>query len=346
MSRVINYNIHGILGIQINWDAYPRVSLEDLNLKLNYFRVADLEKPDIQVHIGRFAAGLDGSNVYERKYFVSEDSVYCEDHMLSNKWMIQLSGLESMAQLRLDVYVRSHTLRSLLAPGLFAHILLIPILEIKLLKMNYLLLHSAAVSKDGRAYLLSGRGDSFKTSLVMNLVREGYDYMGDERVVVGQESILSFPTHIKILSFCIAKLQDEHIGLLDRVRLVEFLARSPNANLPVTDRSRLAGLLYLSPSSTAFQANTLDIETAVTKMKYNLRLDHHEMTKILGVDRSPIAGCLTAYIASHPDSELAKVWTESCDRMRGIFSNITIHDLAIPLTYNTETTDFVKQFLI
>lgn len=307
--------------------------------------MAELENPDIIVHIGRFTPTISDSDVYECKYFVTEDSVYYKDKTLRNSWAFQLSGLEHRAQLKLNIHTSSYTLRSLIAPGLFTHILLMPIIELQLLKMNYLFPHAGAVSKDGRAYLLSGRGAAFKTSLVMNLVRNGYGYMGDERVVVGPKSILSFPTHIKIFSFYLSELRDENIRLFDRLRLVAFLTKHNTTNAEVTDESQLSGLFYISPSSTAFHANKLDVETAVTKMKFNQRLDYLEMAKVLGLSQSPILGCLMAYLASHPKSQLTTMWKDFSAKLRQLLRSVPIHELSIPLEYRTETTDFVRKLM-
>jgi hypothetical protein len=53
--------------------------------------------------------------------------------------------------------------------------------------------HAGAVSKNGKAILLPAGVDTGKTSMVIRLLEKGYDYIGDDRLIVGNGMAYPFP---------------------------------------------------------------------------------------------------------------------------------------------------------
>jgi len=343
---VKDFDIHGLVKLRLEWDFY-RAILEDLDLKLNYFRVAEVDRPDILVSIGPFKPTLEGCEAYDGKYFVRKDFVYCTDRNFQCRWEFQLSGL-SGSQLVMNVHASSYNARAALAPNLLVHTLLMPLLEWEFLKRGFLLLHSAAVSKDGQAYIIAGRGGAFKTSVVMDLVRrEGYGYMSDERALVAPHLVFSFPTHLQIFAYCLSKLSSEYISPFDKLRLLAYLLanRLGKEREIVVDSSQLVGIAYLSPSTEPFQLRRLDVEAAASKMMANAFLDNFEMPKIVGLGMSPILGCLMAYVAAFPKSRIANIRSEFMSRLRQTLTGLPIYEMTIPLTYGADTARFVREVL-
>lgn len=54
---------------------------------------------------------------------------------------------------------------------------------------DYILLHAASVTKNGRAILLPGKADSGKTTLTIGLMNHGYKYLTDEISAIHHETI-------------------------------------------------------------------------------------------------------------------------------------------------------------
>ena len=100
-------------------------------------------------------------------------------------------------------------LHSIINPDLLPQILLLSIIEHKLASKGYSLLHAAAISKNNQAYLLCGRGSSFKTSLCMDFVRiAGFDCLGDDRVILNCDKAFSFWLHPSLFQFLTDYLSD------------------------------------------------------------------------------------------------------------------------------------------
>ena len=70
-----------------------------------------------------------------------------------------------------------------------------PVLQMLLLKQNHAMIHSAAVSINGRGVLLPGWGGTGKTSAIICLLKEiaGSSFLSDDYTIVSSEKILAYP---------------------------------------------------------------------------------------------------------------------------------------------------------
>ena len=64
-------------------------------------------------------------------------------------------------------------------------------------------------------------------------------------------------------------------------------------------------LLFLSPSNRGYQKRLLNIDSALIKMISNMELEFFEITKIIGLDISPILGCFQAYNSIYQSNSIA-----------------------------------------
>ncbi len=338
------FDIHGILRCRFEWKKY-KAFIEDLDQKINYFQADGISSPDIDVKIGDFNPDLDGCKIYDENIYIKDNFIFCKGNTSKVKWTIQVNGLLDKIT-RVNVETKLISLRGFFAPNLLVWSLLIPLLELKFFERGYMLLHSAAVSKDDNAYLLSGRGGAFKTSVVMDLVRfYGYEYMSDERSLVTLGRVLSFPTHIKIFEYCLNNLKSENMNAFTKLRLLYNLIKSQLAEIEVKDESELSGLLFLNPSTKEFRVEILDSEMAAKKMLSNQIMENFEASKIVNIDVSPLFKCFNAYSAAYPNSPLARF--EKCLflELKRVLSDVPIYDVYIPLTYSKEVAEFIAKLL-
>ncbi len=349
MERLVtkNFNIHNVLKFRISWTRYCAL-LKDLDLKFSYFQVKRLEEDDIDldIKVGAFSPSLDGKcRKYERNIFIHENFIYCKGSNLRSTWEFQISDI-SGKRTKFNINIRSRTLRGFLAPNFPVHNLALPLMEIKTLEKGYLLLHSAAVSKDGNACLIAGRGGSFKTTMVMNLMRDyGYQYMGDDRVLVTTGKVLSFPTHIKIFEFCLRNLKTEKMTLTKKLLLTFYLlATSSNTNVKIADESRLCGLIFLNPSKET-RLDIIDWRLAAEKMLSNQLMEYFEASNAAGFMIHPLFECFNIYASAYPDTKIAKFQDFFIQQFKKIFSNIKIYNFFIPFSYTPKITELIRKVM-
>ena len=338
------FDIHGILKCRFEWEKYGAFT-EDLDQKINYFQVDKVYSPDIDVRIGDFNPDLDGCKICDEGIYVKDNFIFCKGANPKVKWVIQVNGLFDGRTI-VNVKAKLISLRGFLAPNLLMWSLLIPLLELKFFERGYMLLHSAAVSRDGNAYLLSGRGGAFKTSVVMDLVRSySYEYMSDERSLVTFGRVLSFPTHIRIFEFCLNNLKSENMNVIAKLRLLHNLIKSQQPEIKVKNEGELSGLLFLNPSTKEFKVENLDSELAARKMLSNQVMENFEALKIVNIDVSPLFKCFNAYSAVYPNSPLANFERRLFLKVKRVLSDIPIYNVYIPLEYSKDVAEFVAKLL-
>ncbi|MEM3549511.1 MAG: hypothetical protein QXN87_03765 [Candidatus Bathyarchaeia archaeon] len=340
-----DFNIHDILKIKYIWKRKYRCILKDLDLKLNYFSAKNVADPDITVEIGAFSPNLKGCRVYERRFFVSEGFVYAIGGNWQTKWAIQVSGLDE-GKLFVKVNCTSKSIRGFLAPNMLVNILVLPLLELKFLEKGYVLLHSAAVSKNGNGYLIVGRGGSAKTSIVMDLIRKyGYEYMGDDRVLIGSGIVMSFPTHIQTFEYLLKNSENEFMNVFTRLRLINYLLRTKQIKIKVTERSPLRGILFVTPSAKSYTIKNLNSQISAKKMVANMLMEYFEMSKIVGLNVSPIFECFTAYSAAYPNSIVARFQENLLSSLETELFNLPIYEISFPSEYSGNVASVINTVL-
>ncbi|MFB0563423.1 MAG: hypothetical protein ACETWM_19670 [Candidatus Lokiarchaeia archaeon] len=63
------------------------------------------------------------------------------------------------------------------------------------------MIHAAAIAKGNQSYLLCAPANTGKTSCVLELIKEGWEYLGDDWIIVGNNKIYSFPKTIHIFDY-------------------------------------------------------------------------------------------------------------------------------------------------
>lgn len=66
------------------------------------------------------------------------------------------------------------------------------------------MLHAAAVAKNNRGYLICAGPNTGKTTGVLGLVQEGYEYLADDWAIIGNNAIYSFPKTLHVYDYNIA----------------------------------------------------------------------------------------------------------------------------------------------
>jgi len=63
------------------------------------------------------------------------------------------------------------------------------------------ILHAGGVAKEGEALLFVGGGNVGKTSIVLNLLREEYEYLGDDWIVIDENKAYPLPKTIRVFDY-------------------------------------------------------------------------------------------------------------------------------------------------
>jgi hypothetical protein len=89
-----------------------------------------------------------------------------------------------------------------------------PVLYLKCLQRDCLLLHAACISEDGRSCLFAASGGSGKTTMALRLAQGGFVFLGDDLVFVRTDGMtLAYPRPLHLFSHVIQTLPGLHLSL-------------------------------------------------------------------------------------------------------------------------------------
>ena len=117
-----------------------------------------------------------------------------------------------------DIFFREHWFDTwyLKAISVFAQTqILEPVIYAKLLERGIILLHAAGVSDGTNGFIFTACGGTGKTTLSLNLAREGLQLLGDDLLLVDYRSqtVYPYPRPLHLFSYNIDALHDARIDL-------------------------------------------------------------------------------------------------------------------------------------
>lgn len=339
MKHTKSYNIHNILKIGMNRDRED--SLRDLiNLKFSFFEDENVDGSDITLNIGKFVPSNRSCYHIDHKYYIKDNYLFCKDSGGGAKWNVEISGFEDGETIiNFDGSIKG--VQSLINPDFIAQNLLLRLIEYKLCRNGYFFAHSAGVSKDGHAYIFAGRGGTFKTSICMDFVRrEGFDLLGDDRVILHRDKALSFPMGLRLFDFMCENLSDENSwSFAKKAKFIKYLwdtRTSNNNSTNISKPARLKSLLLIAKTNDKeITVRDVSLNEAIHKLVINNRLEDFISLGGMGINSGPHLKYTLAYAYIFPDSKITKFNKKSETVLRDILGNMPLYEIKIPSDYSS-----------
>ena len=342
-EKVSSYDFHGLVSMQVidrERGGLPGFAL--LTDPFPYFRVDSLSNDsDIILELGEFEPRIRDCYLVDHKYHVRRNYLYCEDSWRAFRWRVEIEGFES-GPTTIRLAMRGGGIRPALVPGLYSRMLLSrQLLAQKLCVQGCSLAHAAGAARDGRAVLLFGRGGSYKTTVLMDLLKSSPDWrlLGDDGVILKGNQAMSFPTYPGLFAYRLAHKEREHLTAFDRFRLLL------NAPSDEAVRERYASTVEIAAlvEMRAGAVGKLCIEEVsatqnVSTMHTGIRLEEHNSVNMGFNDKYPLY--VEAYSYIFPRNELKTLGESELDLAGKVSCRIDL-----PASPTQEDVDQVIDFL-
>jgi hypothetical protein len=339
--RTVYYNLHNLIKIRIS--GLSRFALKDLNCKWHHFEVPSQVNSDIVVEIAPFEPNLEGATVIDQNYFCFPNKIYFTDSDKGLEWQTEISGIEEgPVQIRFWASPKNRMkLPWAFFPEMVLHLYVLqPLIEKILLSRGALLLHAGGVTKDGRATLFIGRGQTYKTTLTLRMLKQGFELLGDDFVLIKDKKVLSFPTSPRFLEFTRTQLKDERLNAWDNCRLASYLIRQKAHQLPIANSAELSQAFLLISQDTDSCRNILEKnrESFYDRILTNQLL---ESTSYVSY-RYRIGQFLEAYDLAFPKAGKKPLEAELMNLIKASFQDAAIETLTIPSSFNKNIMPFIQ----
>lgn len=349
MTQILNYNIFNVLRFQIVTSKQSCIA-KSLNFPFSFFETEEMGEPDIVLNIGKFTPSNKNCYIIDHKYYIKENYFYCKEVKGRARWEVEIFGFEEGKTV--INFNGKFFGPELLFPNLIAQeVILMPIMIYKLSKKGYYLVHAGGVSKDGCAYIFAGRGGSSKTELIMDFVKSGFNYLGDDWVIIHKNNVLPFPKNFYsfVYSLKTGSLPTENDRILNKfcylIRSYKNSSYNHKSFLKVEDSSMLRALFFITKASKETVIKNLNLEEATIKLVANNEMEVITNPSIIGEELGCYYNYIIAYSFVFPNSKIATFWNNFKDSIRKILRNISIYGIEMPQKYDSNLFSKINKFL-
>jgi hypothetical protein len=350
--ETIHYRFYDSFEMQIRRQRRRDVC-PDLNLQFSFFEVPQVDAPDLVCDLRGGWRSRDDGVLVDHKYLVGDGYLYCQDRDRHARWQVEIQGIEG-GPLCINYDGRVTGPAAWLAPDYLPQSMLLrPALQHGLLQKGILILHALGVSDSHHAYVLAGRGGSFKTSLGMDFSRIlGFQLCGDDLLALSGRGVLPLPTHPFLLEFRMRHMPNERYrGGLDRVRAFLYMRsrsreRDPEMPAFIQRTAKPLGVLFLvkrSLSAEAVGVRQIARRDAVQMLVANNQLEMVTSPYLFGLDFGRYQTYMDAYAFVYPQSRVARYWDEFAVSLDTLLGGVTCCELILPYRYSRRVFEQVAE---
>lgn len=338
-----NYSIHDVVKFTIRSEKIPkRMAIEYINFEKDH-----IANPDFVVEIGDFTPSNDDCYIIDHTYYIKDDFFYCKDSYKFGRWMIQVYGLESD-----ETYIKLSTnVVGTLVPDMFICAFVIDFfIRLKFETKGYSVIHASSMSKEGRAFLFPSQSGAGKTSTAIYLTESGYDYLGDDFVILHEGQVLSYPTALNIFAYNLNPVVRRNLPAYDRAvlqlkdalykltarRIKIFTKMNPKdiPGLNITDSSTLKAV-YLLAKGEQLEITDAEPDVIINSLAINQKLESYPFLKYL-----------LEYSYVFPNSSIAQFWkTCAANLKKNLNGEVKIYSVRVPRYYSKEVFEEFKEAL-
>ena len=343
IKDTIYYNIHNILSIQVNRPKCFDIC-KDISLPFSYFETKQIEKPDVIVNIGSYKPHNNECHVIDHKYYIKNSYIYCSERVGKITIDVEIRNLEGNPTI-INVSSNIIKFKQFLFPfALMQYVVLRPLIDYKLLSKNILSLHAAAVACKDESYVFLGRGGTYKTTLLMDYIRKmNYSFLGDDRVLVNKNIVMSYPLNYKLFDYRVGNMETEDFSVFDKYKY--FLNTKSNREKPqyIVDKSNISSFYSINKSmNKRFEITQKTKTEVISKTLYSHKMETIGGLGIMGISKG-LYDYFTAYSYVFPDSKIAHYWDDYELLLTHFLNQETFYEISLPLHYTSSTfNDFMR----
>ena len=314
---------------------------DTIRIEYKNFKSDELEKPDFTIYLGKFTPSNQDCFILDNKHYVKEDYFYCRDSHKIAKWEFEMSGFETD---NLIIRISTNPFASMIISGFVID----PLIIFKMNEKGYPVVHSSCVSKDEHAHLFTAQGGGGKTSTALSFVDRGFNFLGDNFIILDKGHVLSFLSPLNIFSFNLAPIVRKNMSIKSRAefyfkdllyrvggpRVVTKINVKDVFSDSLANKSKLDSVFLLIPKE-KFDIAEIGKEELIRYFAANLKLDSFPFLKYM-----------MEYSYMFPESKMATHWDRYEESLRkNLNDNISIFRVEVPQKYDMKTFEGIWEMI-
>lgn len=338
------YTIHDIVNFKIvERNGYLKRLFSNVFVQYHGFESPSMN-PDIVVNLGDFVPANEQCSILDDTFFIKENYLYCAgDSYKQARWQFQASGFEDS---KLSASVSTNLLGGLFVQGVLIDFLI----QYEMNRRGFPMIHASGVSKDNRAYVFSARSGGGKTTIALNLLDRGFQFLGDNFVIIHDGEVMSYHSPLNLFTYNLApsikrKLEPKeqlvlklknalyrlslgYIKLFTKINVHDVFERS------LTDRAQLKAACVIVPKA-CFEIEHISKAQFIDHVVTNQKLDFLAFMEYA-----------REYSFLLPKSQMARHWERYAANLeRGISDDTSFIRVEVPRHYDDATMNRLTQMI-
>lgn len=333
-----SYNIHDLCSFKLINNLRFGGFFPDRNFEYQHFKVDSVDGPSFVINVGKFKPFTKDLISINDKYFVKDNYLFLKDSNGKCAWNIQIKDFDD-SQNKIDISASFTGFRKFIKYLAVKNIFVRSLISLHLISRNSALIHSSAVSVNNKAFLFVGRPGVFKTSIVMDFVRNyGAQYLGEENTIINNGMAYPFPLNIKSLEYKMKYFTNENpTNKFQKLQLIKhvFFGKRLN-NIPISKPCKIAGVFLIkkgkefSLKKTGLKKNILAEFLENENSEISLTPTH----MLSGVKENYFNEYLNAYTTVDNKSWLNNVWMDLGNIISDCYKNAKIFSVTVPTKFD------------
>ena len=309
------------------------MAIEYVNFETDY-----IKSPDFTIELGEFVPSDENCYIIDHTYHIRDNYFYCKDSYKFGKWKIQVSGLESVET---NIKLSTNIIGTYAADMFICAYIIDFFIRFKLERKGYSVIHASSMSKDNQAILFPSQSGAGKTTTAIYLAEKGYDYLGDDFVILYKGQVFSYPTPLNLFAYNLNPVIKKSLSFKDKLllkiknafyritagKIKIFTKMNPKgiSGLKVIDKSILKAV-YLLAQGNQFAITSGKPDLIMNSIIINQKLESYLWLKYL-----------LEYSYVFPNSSIAQFWNVCESNLKeNLKNNVKLYCALIPRNYNKD----------
>ena len=329
-----SYSIQDIVTFKIiNKDNSLNRLLSNIDIEYKNFETEKIDNPDLTIYLGDFSPSNQECCVQDNEYYIKENYFYCKDSYKIAKWKFEMTGFERG---NMEIWISANPFASVMISGF----LIDPLIIIKMNEKGYPVVHGSCVSKDNSAYLFTAQGGGGKTSTALYSVERGFDFLGDNFVILDKDYVLSFLSPLNTFFFNLAPIVRKNMDIKNKAKLYSIDLLYKVTGLGMATKINVKGIF---PDSLSNNSKLESVFLLIPKEKFDIvEIGNEELIRYMvanmKLDYFPFIKYMMEYSYMFPESKMATHWDRYEKSLRKNLNNhISIYRVEVPQKYDMKT---------
>lgn len=316
----------------------------------------DYDDLDFVVKVGKFDPDLQGCQILDDKFYVKSNYLFCRDRYKLIKWDLELKNIDDKGPIVVRLNINPFFMRKLyLSYILIEGLIIDAMIHCTLTQKGHALLHASCGSKDKNGILFVARSGGGKTSVILQLIKENYNFVSDNfSILTSNNKVLGFIEPLNIFNYNIndyiysSMTKSQKVGMKLRYliyllsnKYVKIFSRiNPCVifnDIVSNDEIDLKAVFLLIPN------NDLKFPK-MKKISKEETIEHIYQNQLLEFPYFEKYSMYYSY--AFPKDELSNQWdTYKKNIEYGLGTNLPYYKIEVPTVYSKESFDIIMEMV-